>query len=817
MIPCQSSMPKAIALMVLLLGAGSLFAQPVQTDVLGPEEQINFAEGNYQRKFYDLAAKEYRYFVERYPEHELAPHAMFRLIICLRTLGRTDETFSTINQFQAKWPDHESSTRLFLWKGEILFNQERYEPAAACFRRLLLNEDSKNQETAQYFLAQCHSRTGHEDLALQTYAALGAKPFDAEHIYRPYALFAVAVGHQRKDQFAEAAKLFQRLATEDHVPDPVREEAMYRWAEFEFSSRRHEQAAKIYADMLDRYPSGVFSREAGKRRVWAHNAMGQYPRAIELARAWFTKYGNEFDYEIEYVYGSALTGSEAFAEALPVFRKITAAPQTPDEYARMARFQEVVCLLNLRRHPETVAAADAYAEAYPGAADVATVYAFAGQALMAEGKHGDAVPRLRKALDTAVGEWPYYESTNLFLAEALDKLERYAEAAVLQRRLANEKGVENPAYFLVKAGESHAKAGDTSAAVADFEGVLERFPDRAEEVKAAMFHLTQLYAERKDYPRAEALVKTLLDRQDVPGRSRLLAFLGFVCYQQDKFAEAKTHLQAALVSPEAGVVRANASFYLAASLLELAEIDEALRVFREVLALPVAERPPFPEDLLFKLDALYYARGQYAESEEIARWLLQREVGETVYRASLRLSDILVARNQIPAAREMLEQLLQKLTAGEILFADPANAPMREEVRAVLGEIYFRLGQNDRAVEAMEACLNTAGLGLEFKTRARWVLAEVLLAENEPQRALPYAVRCFLLARDPVYSPRGMHCAIRIFLKLGNEENALDTWRDLRKTYPAFAAQVRNEPAIAPLAAKDSETNGAAQAPKNPE
>lgn len=802
MIPRHPFRTTAAALAVwFLLGTAALVAQPARTDVLGPEEQIQFAEGNYQRKFYDLAAKEYRHFVENFPDHELAPHAMFRLVVCLRTLGRIDETFSAINQFQARWPDHEASARLFLWKGEILFNQERYEPAAACFRRLLLNEDSKTRETAKYFLAQCQGRLGREELAMQAYAELGGKPFDGEHIYRPYALFAVAVGHQRKDEFADAAKLFQRLATEDHVPDPVREEAMYRWAEFEFSNRRHEQAAGIYTDMLERYPDGVFSREAGKRRVWAYHAMDRHARAIELARDWFAKHGDTFDYELEYVYGSALAGAEDFAEALPVFRKIVEAPQAPTEYTRMARFQEILCLLSLRRYGETVAAADAYVEAYPTAADAATAYAFAGQALMALENPAEAVPRLRKALDTAVGEWPYYESTNLYLAEALDTLGRHAEAAILQRRLAEEPGVETPAYFLVKAGESHIKAGDTAAAVADFEAVLERFPDRGDEVKAAMFHLTQLYAERREYPQAEALLQRLLDREDLPGRGRLLAFLGFVCYQQDKFAEAKIHLRAALESPEAGAVRANANFYLAASHLQLEEFDEALRVFRDVLALPAEERPPFPESLLFRLDTLYYARGHYAESEEIARWLLGRDRGETVYRASLRLSDILVARDQLPAAREMLEDLLRRLTAGQLLFADPTNAPMREEVRAVLGEVYFRLGQNDRAVEAMEACLKTEGLGLEFKTRARWVLAEVLLKEGEPQRALPYAVRCFVLARDPVYSPRGMHTAIRIFLELGNRENALQTWRDLRGTYPAYAARIRNEPHIAPLAA----------------
>jgi len=60
-----------------------------------------------------------------------------------------------------------------------------------------------------------------------------------------------------------------------------------------------------------------------------------------------------------------------------------------------------------------------------------------------------------------------------------------------------------------------------------------------------------------------------------------------------------------------------------------------------------------------------------------------------------------------------------------------------------------------------------------------------------------------------------MHTAIRIFLLLGDQDSALETWRDLKKRYPAFAQEVRGEPAIAPLAAKDREGEGAGK-PGNP-
>ena len=804
MIPCPSRVFRTLATLAVLLGAGLASAQGVPADALGPEEQIDFAEGNYQRKFYDLAAKEYRHFVERFPDHKHAPHAMFRLIVCLRTLGRTDETFSAINQFQAKWPEHEASPRLFLWKGEILFNQERYAPAEACFKRLQLDEDSKIQETAMYFLGQCYAKQGKPDLALQTYARLGSRPFDAEHIYRPYALFAVAVGHQQKDQFGKAAELFQRLATEEDVPDPVREESMYRWAEFQFSQKQHESAARIYEEMLGRYPEGIFSREAGKRLVWAQYALERYPKAISLAQAWLARH-REFDYELEYLYGASLAGHGSFEEALPVFGKVAANPATPVAYAQMARFQEIVCLLNLRKYDETIVAADRYVAAYPKAADAATAYCFGGQAHFAKKEYAEAVPKLRRALDTAVGQWSYYESTNLMLAESFEQLGRHAEAAVLQRKLAADPGIENPAYFLIKAGESHEKAGDTVAAIADFEGVVARFPEQADAVTSAMFHLTQLYAAKADYQRAEELVAKLLERPDVGGRSRLLSFRGYLCYEQDEFAEAKKHLAAALAAPDAGAVRAEAGFYLAASHMELEETEEALKVFADVLALPEEQRPTFPEILLFRLEAEYYKKGRYAESESIARWLLRRTQGETVYAASLRLSDILVALTKYEEARATLVELLRRLNAGELHFASPANAPMKEEAQAVLGEVHYLLGNHDLAVETMTVCLEKEDLGLAYKTRARWVVAEVLLAEKQPRQALPYALKCYLLADDPVYSPRGMRTAIRAFLALGDEKGARQTWRDMKGKYLDYAEMIRGEPDIAPLAAKDTE------------
>jgi len=256
------------------------------------------------------------------------------------------------------------------------------------------------------------------------------------------------------------------------------------------------------------------------------------------------------------------------------------------------------------------------------------------------------------------------------------------------------------------------------------------------------------------------------------------------------------------------------NFYLAGSLLELNKTDEALAIFAQLLSLPVAKRPSFEPSLLFQLERLYFDRNQWAVSKNICKWLVEWPQGEVACQAALRLSELYVAQNRLPDAEKNLRELIDKVQKGELAFAQ--NAPPKERLQSVLSEILFLQGKHDRAVELVETCLSREDLDLRSVTRCRWVYAEILMKEKHPKQALPFAIKCFVLADDPDYTPRAMFLAVRVFATLGKKDDALTTWRELGKRYPAFAGQKDGEDLVRELKRFGSERKARQTAGKLP-
>ena len=382
----------------------------------------------------------------------------------------------------------------------------------------------------------------------------------------------------------------------------------------------------------------------------------------------------------------------------------------------------------------------------------------------------------------------------------------------MYREAAGKKGVAQPAAFLYRAAQCERKAGARDAAIRDFEALLRQFPEAAEEKRAAMEGLGELYSSKGELDRAAAMVKTLIENSKT-GRARLRFFLGYLYYRQQKFTEAVQTLKAALAEPNSGAIAAKAKFFLGGSLLELGRSDEALTVFGEILSLPESERPDFPPDLLFRLDKLYFSRDDYAVSEAICRWLMESPEGEVVYRATLRLADILAVQDRLQEAENQLETLLRDIKEGKVTFPASSKRPREEEIASVLSEIYLLEGKLAQALVSAELCLSCKTLGREYVTRVRWVMGEALLRQGYPMQALPYAVKAYVLDSDPVYSPKAMVLALRILVREKRMDEARSTLTELRKRYPVYAESVAGEPAVRAVMEAEAAARKAADSP----
>ena len=129
------------AFTVLLCVAAIAEEQPGQ-------DQFDFANGLFQRSFYDEAADEYRNYLKEYPNGQDAAMAWYRLGVCENTLKHNKEALEAFTE-AARLGDQDSiATRAILGKGEALYGLKKLDEAAAVFKDLTSkNIDKKRRKT----------------------------------------------------------------------------------------------------------------------------------------------------------------------------------------------------------------------------------------------------------------------------------------------------------------------------------------------------------------------------------------------------------------------------------------------------------------------------------------------------------------------------------------------------------------------------------------------------------------------------------------------------------------------------------------------
>lgn len=781
------------------------------------DEQFRFAEGLLARRFYEMADPEFRKFLEKWPDHPNAASAMLGRIQCLRERNRPDDANRIIQEFRRRWPKHELTPRLVLWQGDLLLRSGRTAEAEKVFRRLLNTPEEGLRETGVYYLARSLALQGKTEEALKTFARLAAKELAAERAYRPYAVFALGDAAHHAGTFSEASEHFRRLTESPHVPKGLREESLYRLAEIRFTMNEFGEAVKLYESLLVEYPDGPFVREVRKRRALAFYRMKNFERAGELAAEWRTSYPAHSDPQMLLLEAISLQQAKRYERALEPLRQLLADRRVPDTTRAEGQVQQVICLLQLKRHNPAAQAAARFLEEFPNHESVADIRYLAARALGALGQREKAIEMARTALAQALPGWEYRVDCTYLLAQAFEQSGDLTSIAQLYRDLSGDTALppQERAAHRLRAAEYERDAQNMTAAMRDLEHLLRTFPNAEAETRTAALYLAEVYAVEKRFQQAEELVAELLAGpagKTLAGRLHYL--LGYTFYVQGRYKEAESELQAAMAAPGGTRIANDAKLYLVGVLLGLERRDEALDRFAELLQLPADKRPKPNPELMFQLEDQYYRRNRYDTCEQLCLWLRRSEDPHTRTAGSLRYARLLTALHRNAEARNVLEELLTTEANGE---APGAATEMDGDIRSMLGEVLFALGETDLAVASFEKVLSGDSVDLEAATRARWGMAAILRGEERHEQALRYAVNAFVLGRDPVYTPRAMLIAIQVLVQQERRNEALTTWQELQTRFPAFALREKGDPAVADLLASGTappDESGTAPAPQ---
>src|SRR5205807_213776 len=250
--------------------------------------QLDYANGLFDRKLYDLAVPEYQKYLDDYPGRSGRANAYFSLGECCRNLNRPSSARTNFQKVLSDYSDSEFAGPAAYALAEMAFTQKDYAAALPLFHRSAAkSKESAVALSARYFEARCLEILGRKDEASDIYQEVAAT--GNPNPYREDARLTAAsilVGRGRK---IDALKQYEALSNETQKPT-LKAEAAVRAGMIALDLVQADKG-KIDKAMVDRATSllqkGRSLPEAGKFRAIAQVGLrrlqyqsGQYAQLL---------------------------------------------------------------------------------------------------------------------------------------------------------------------------------------------------------------------------------------------------------------------------------------------------------------------------------------------------------------------------------------------------------------------------------------------------------------------------------------------------------------------------------------------------------
>ncbi|MBM4149415.1 MAG: tetratricopeptide repeat protein, partial [Lentisphaerae bacterium] len=258
---------------------------------LPPADRLLFADGLYSRGLYEMAAKEYRSFIETAtPDESLLMSARFRLGECLRQTGDVrgaDREYAAV--FNGP-PDGEFRFRAGYRRAEV-FAEVGHDAAASDLYKAVLDAGAKGAiaSAAAYQRGLLLLKAG--AVADGVGALRHAAELAPESETAVYALLklgelhADAKAEAKGDGAALAIGFYDRAAGLTSAPPRAAAEALFQSGDLSFRRSDHSRAAETMSKLLKRYPEDARAGDARFRLAWAEYHRGRFGAALAAAAA----------------------------------------------------------------------------------------------------------------------------------------------------------------------------------------------------------------------------------------------------------------------------------------------------------------------------------------------------------------------------------------------------------------------------------------------------------------------------------------------------------------------------------------------------
>ncbi|MCE2448575.1 MAG: tetratricopeptide repeat protein [Candidatus Latescibacteria bacterium] len=600
--------------------------------------QFQVAETRFLAKEYGEAAKEYKRYVELFPETKEAGKAYFYAGWSEFNTKEYDQSIETLNGMLAVYPQDRYAPDSQFRIASSFYEKGEYAKAVE-MAQIVLDKYPNSPVIAQalYLEANAYDQMGRDEEAIKAYRDVRdlynrmfellrgsfreGKNVDFENYRQLFETSSLRVAEifRKTDQFEEA---YQELIAAQETA----EERFYKakvqmrigdnymeWEKFDEAWTAYNQVIELYGDTP--YPSNA-QYQKGEAKYFA----GDYAAAREDYLQLLEDYPDS-DTGLR---SAALYSAGWSAEKLGVVdQAIASYTQAVDSFPRSD--QAPLCLLRIARLnyeqqkvEEAIEAYKAITESYQETRHTADAYYGLGILYRDEDRKDEAIAAFSKvdrdARETYIAA--LIEAANLYISQ-----DRISEGRALLNQLlegvTGDRDLESRAHFQMAQLDLNNK--NYVDAVERYTMVLEEYPE-SDVIRDIRYGRALAYHYSGRYDRALLDYKWLLDTKIPEAMQLKVSFSMALSYSAEgNDAEAEKLLNEVIASGDESLVR-SARLQLISMAEKKGNPEEAVRIYEEMLATTTSSEDR--ERLLIRLANAYFKLDKFQQSIEAAQELI---------------------------------------------------------------------------------------------------------------------------------------------------------------------------------------------------